>query len=161
MSPAASTKSLSYQSSASQEEFAHPHSLKIRSFLGDSHLSLRKDRFYRTAPILPKPRGPQRQVFVDGVETVRGPQQQVLVAGVETPDATKGVCSPLDWNLPSWLRRATGPCRNFPAVLGAGNMNPVFWNPPHSLPEPGGLPCLLSSVCSLDVQSGFWASSAS
>jgi len=54
MSPAASTKSLSYHCSGSQEEFAHPHSLKIRSFLGDSDRSLRKDRFYRTAPTLPK-----------------------------------------------------------------------------------------------------------
>jgi hypothetical protein len=61
-------------------------------------------------------------------------------------------------------QRAPGSTRSFNRVHAANSlprsppvtgMNPIFWNPSHSLPEPGSLRCLKTpphmAVCSLDA----------
>ena len=78
MRPATSTKTLSYHISGSQEEFAHPHSLKIRSFLGGFDRSFRKDRFYRTAPILPKHPGSPATGLRRWSGNSQGPRRQAV-----------------------------------------------------------------------------------
>jgi hypothetical protein len=126
------------------------------SFLGVYDRSLRKERFYRTAPVLPKPLGPSGGWLEEPgsmrreLRGRRGRSESNLLLGRNLATLTDLKTRP-----------ATTPP---PCSSPETGMNPVVWSPSHSLPEPGGLRCLfvlpLMAVFSLDAQPRFWTSSA-
>jgi len=141
------------------------------SFLGVYDRSLRKDRFYRTAPILPKLPGAQETSPRCWGGNSGVPDDKWLEEPGSMRRELRGRRGRsesnllLGRNLATLTDLKTRPATTPPPCSSPETgMNPVVWSPSHSLPKPGGLRCLfvlpLMAVFSLDAQPRFWTSSA-